>query len=66
MKIKRMLGATLALGTMLSAGIAAAQDETSNTTMYGDMSLVTQDMLSRAAGDGNNFLHTNATIRSRS
>ena len=38
---------------------AMAQDETSNTTLYGDMSLVTQDMLSRAGGDGNNFLHTN-------
>jgi len=28
-------------------------------TMYGDMQTVTQDMLDRAAGDGNNFLHTN-------
>ncbi len=28
-------------------------------TMYGDMQTVTQDMLNRAAGDGNNFLHTN-------
>jgi PQQ-dependent dehydrogenase (methanol/ethanol family) len=36
-----------------------AQDETSNATLYGDMQTVTQDMLNRAAGDGNNFLHTN-------
>ena len=28
-------------------------------TLYGDMTAVTQDMLNRAAGDGNNFLHTN-------
>ena len=28
-------------------------------TLYGDMQVVTQDMLNRAAGDGNNFLHTN-------
>ena len=28
-------------------------------TLYGDMSAVTQDMLTRAGGDGNNFLHTN-------
>ena len=31
----------------------------SGQTMYGDMQTVTQDMLNRAAGDGNNFLHTN-------
>lgn len=37
----------------------AAQEETSSSTLYGDMQTVTQDMLSRAAGDGNNFLHTN-------
>ena len=59
MKIKLTLGATLAVGALLSAGMAAAQDETGSTTVYGDMSMVTQDMLSRAAGDGNNFLHTN-------
>ncbi len=28
-------------------------------TLYGDMQTVTQDMLDRADGDGNNFLHTN-------
>jgi glucose dehydrogenase len=28
-------------------------------TLYGNMQTVTQDMLSRADGDGNNFLHTN-------
>ncbi len=28
-------------------------------TLYGDMQTVTQDMLTRSAGDGNNFLHTN-------
>jgi glucose dehydrogenase len=33
--------------------------ETGSGTLYGDMHTVTQDMLSRAAGDGNNFLHTN-------
>lgn len=37
-----------------------AGEETSNSTMYGDLNTVTQDMLSRAANDGNNFLHTNA------
>ncbi len=32
---------------------------TSGDTLYGDMQTVTQDMLDHAAGDSNNFLHTN-------
>ena len=40
------------------AGTASAQ-EVKTATLYGNMSTVTQDMLSRAAGDANNFLHTN-------
>ncbi|MGI9498802.1 MAG: pyrroloquinoline quinone-dependent dehydrogenase [Geminicoccaceae bacterium] len=38
---------------------AFAAEETSTGTLYGDMQTVTQDMLDRAAGDGNNYLHTN-------
>ncbi|PPR71663.1 MAG: Quinohemoprotein alcohol dehydrogenase ADH IIB [Alphaproteobacteria bacterium MarineAlpha3_Bin2] len=41
-----------------SAGKASAQ-EVMNATLYGNMGTVTQDMLSRAGGDANNFLHTN-------
>ena len=41
-------------GTVVSAG-----DETGGGTLYGDMQSVTQDMLDHAAGDANNFLHTN-------
>ena len=41
-----------------SAGKASAQEVT-NATLYGNMGTVTQDMLSRAGGDANNFLHTN-------
>ena len=33
--------------------------ETGKGTLYGDMLTVTQDMLDHAAGDANNFLHTN-------
>ena len=33
--------------------------ETEKKTLYGNMETVTQDLLNRAAGDGNNFLHTN-------
>jgi PQQ-dependent dehydrogenase (methanol/ethanol family) len=33
--------------------------ETKPASKWGDMSTVTQDLLNRAGGDGNNFLHTN-------
>jgi len=33
--------------------------EVDNGTLYGNMQTVSQDMLSRAASDANNFLHTN-------
>ena len=38
---------------------AVQAQEVGSGTLYGDMRTVTQDMLSRADGDGNNFLHTN-------
>ncbi len=45
---------------MASVGYTAARSqEIRNATKFGDMSTVTQDLLSRAATDGNNFLHTN-------
>lgn len=40
-------------------GVVGAQEETSTATRYGDLTVVNQEMLNRAAGDGNNFLHTN-------
>ena len=48
-------------GLALAAIIAnpSAAQEVIGGTLYGDMNTVTQDMLSRAAGDANNFLHTN-------
>ena len=48
------------LAGALAGASASAQEETSTGTLYGDLQHVTQDMLDRAAGDGNNFLHTNA------
>jgi alcohol dehydrogenase (cytochrome c) len=39
-------------------GLASAQ-EIKNASKWGDMNLVTQDLLNRAANDSNNFLHTN-------
>jgi alcohol dehydrogenase (cytochrome c) len=52
------LGATaaLALGTCLATGALA--DETSNATLFGSMTAVSQDMLNRAGQDANNFLMT--------
>jgi len=55
----KFFAAFLAVPLALLAGLASAQEEVSGGTLYGDLSYVTQDMLSRAAGDGNNFLHTN-------
>jgi alcohol dehydrogenase (cytochrome c) len=51
----------LAGGAMLLAVTSPATqaDEVKGGTMYGDMRSVSQDMMDRAAGDGNNFLHTN-------
>ncbi|MFB3112143.1 MAG: quinonprotein alcohol dehydrogenase, partial [Gemmatimonadales bacterium] len=47
----------LGLGFLL--GSLGTQVANAQTRVYGDMQVVTQDMLNRAAGDGNNFLHTN-------
>ena len=44
--------AVIVTALVVSAGLTA-------DTKYGDMKTVTQDMLDRAASDGNNFLHTN-------
>ena len=49
------------VAALVLAGAAwpAQSQETTSTTVYGDMSAVTQDMLNRAQSDANNFLHTN-------
>jgi glucose dehydrogenase len=49
----------LAMATGLALSSAAVAQEVEGGTVYGDMSAVTQGLLTRAAGDGNNFLHTN-------
>ncbi len=53
------LAAATAVASLVIVASASAQ-EVSTGTLYGDLQSVTQDMLNRAAGDGNNFLHTNA------
>ncbi len=49
--------AALALGAVMV--VTASAEEIQRGTLYGDMSIVSQDMLDRAGSDGNNFLHTN-------
>jgi PQQ-dependent dehydrogenase (methanol/ethanol family) len=44
--------------TFALTGVATSQ-EVKPASKYGDMTTVTQDLLNRAAGDGNNYLHTN-------
>ncbi len=57
-KSMKLAGIAMAAGLVVGATVAAAQ-EVDSGTRYGDMQAVTQDMLNFAAGDGNNFLHTN-------
>src|SRR5262245_49123864 len=47
------------LAIRASTEAPASSQEVKAATKYGDMQTVTQDLLNRAAGDGNNFLHTN-------
>lgn len=47
----------------LCANVAVAQEETVAGTLFGNLLNVSQDMLNRAAGDGNNFLHTNGNYQ---
>ncbi len=57
---KKMLTGVFAIAGFLAVGaFTAAAQEVQGGTLYGNMQTVTQDMLNRAAGDGNNFLHTN-------
>ncbi len=53
------LAAVAGLAFFAALPLAARAQEVGGGTLYGDMQTVTQDMLTRAAGDGNNFLHTN-------
>ena len=59
-KWKKVLLAPLCVGFIFSFAVGLAlEEEVKGGTLYGDMMYVTQDMLDRADGDANNFLHTN-------
>lgn len=53
------VAAAVAAALGLASTHALAGEEVAGSTKYGDMLTVTQDMLDNAAGDANNFLHTN-------
>ena len=55
---RALLAAFTGLAVVLFTNMASAE-EVKGATLYGNMGTVTQDMLSRAGGDANNFLHTN-------
>jgi PQQ-dependent dehydrogenase (methanol/ethanol family) len=51
------------LAVLAFSNAPASSQEVKAATKYGDMQTVTQDLLNRAAGDGNNFLHTNGNYQ---
>ncbi len=55
----QMLKSLAALALAAFVTNPSMAQEVQGGTLYGDMNTVTQDMLNRASGDGNNFLHTN-------
>jgi alcohol dehydrogenase (cytochrome c) len=57
--VKRRTLALLAGTAALALAGAARAQEVRDATLYGDLGTVTQDLLDRAATDGNEFLHTN-------
>ncbi len=58
-RIPLMAQAIIGIFLVNYVGITAAGEEVTSSTLYGDMQTVTQDLLDKAAGDANNFLHTN-------
>ena len=57
---RAMIAAACALAI---CAIGASAQEVKPASRYGDMFTVTQDLLNRAGGDGNNFLHTNGDYK---
>jgi len=54
------IGAMALIASVMTSTIATkAADEIKNASKFGNMNTATQDLLNRAGGDGNNFLHTN-------
>jgi alcohol dehydrogenase (cytochrome c) len=58
-KQRHWLAAAALAATAGLLGASAQAQEIKAASKWGDMNTVTQDLLNRAGGDGNNFLHTN-------
>jgi alcohol dehydrogenase (cytochrome c) len=57
--VRAALKGALAAGTCIVFAGASFAQEIKTASKWGDLQSVTQDLLNRAASDGNNFLHTN-------
>jgi PQQ-dependent dehydrogenase (methanol/ethanol family) len=57
--MRGLAGAAAGAAMLGLTPMAVQAQEVDSGTLYGDMHTVTQDLLNLAAGDGNNFLHTN-------
>lgn len=55
----RVLYIGTAAAALMATGSSALAQEVGGGPLFGDMTTVSQDLLNRAEGDGNNFLHTN-------
>ena len=55
----KLHGALVGFAAIAFLASSPALKDAKAGTLYGDMNVVTQDMLSRAGSDANNFLHTN-------
>jgi alcohol dehydrogenase (cytochrome c) len=63
-KSRKALAMSVAgLAVLAFNSATASSQEVKAAVKYGDMQTVTQDLLDRAAGDGNNFLHTNGNYK---
>jgi glucose dehydrogenase len=56
---KTMLASLSVAFGLAMFSVAVQAQEVQGGTLFGNMDIVTQDMLDRADGDANNFLHTN-------
>jgi len=55
----KLFGALVGFAAIAFLASPPALKDAKAGTLYGDMNVVTQDMLTRAGSDANNFLHTN-------
>ncbi|MCP8937571.1 PQQ-binding-like beta-propeller repeat protein [Alsobacter sp. SYSU M60028] len=62
-RTRQFLAASAVAAVAYAYAPVASSQEVKSASKWGDMNTVTQDLLNRAAGDGNNFLHTNGNYQ---